>query len=182
MAADQAEIHRDRCRDCVEKEEDGQFQWEEWDWESMVDEVGSAREAFEPRGSKVLRRQDDGQDEGGKRQEEVVRRQDEGGRMRGGKRQDDGDGWQYEDEREKEGDMQQEGDNRCRGARAQNSDREEIREDRDEIREEMEKGVRKGGEQVNLEDRLRRFKQAKRATTARRQGRVQERREEMSER
>ena len=96
MAADQAEIHRDRSRDCVEKGEDGQFGWEEWDWESMVDEVGAAREAFEPResrefrrqndghdegGNKVLRRQDDEHDEGGKklseRQGEVVRRQSE---------------------------------------------------------------------------------------------------------
>ena len=69
-------------------------------------------------------------------------------------------------EREKkEGDMRQEGDNRCRGAGAQKMS------DRDEIREEMVKGVRKGGERVNLEDWLRRFKQAKRATMARRQGR-----------
>ena len=44
--------------------------------ESTVDEVGSARGAFEPR-REVLRRQDDGQDEGG--------------RAQSGKRQDGGD-------------------------------------------------------------------------------------------
>ena len=75
MVAGQAEIQRDRSRDCVEKGEDEQFRWEEWDWEIMVDEVGSAREAFEPRGSRELRRQEDGQDEGGNK---VLRRQDDG--------------------------------------------------------------------------------------------------------
>ena len=59
MAADQADIQRDRSQDDVEKEEDGQFRWEEWDWESMVGEAGLAHEAFELRRSKVLRRQDD---------------------------------------------------------------------------------------------------------------------------
>ena len=92
MAADQAKIHRDRSQDDVENEEDGQFRWEEWDWESTVDGAGLAHEAFEPRESNVFRRRDDDQDEGGKRQGkrqgEVVRRQDldEGGRMRVGKK------------------------------------------------------------------------------------------------
>ena len=134
MAADQAEIHRDRSRDCVEKEEDGQFRWEKWEWESTVDEVGSARGAFAPR-REVVRRQDDGQDEGGRRQGEVVGRQ-----AHSGKRQDGGDWRQYADWREKEGDMRQEGDDRRRGAGAQ------TRSDRDggRTREEIEKGVSKG--------------------------------------
>ena len=53
MSADQSEIHRERGRDCVEKEEDGQFLWGEWEWESTVGEVGSARGAFEPRGGRL---------------------------------------------------------------------------------------------------------------------------------
>ena len=171
MAADQAEIHRDRSRDCVEKGEDEQFRWEEWDWEVMVDEVGSAREAFEPRGSREVRRQNDGQDEGGNR---VLRRQDDGQDEGGNKvlrRQDDehDEGGKKQTERQgevvrrqSEDDMQQDGDDRGRGAGVQKSDGDGTREDKDEKRGEMGKGVCKGGERVNLEDWLRRFKQRQR--------------------
>ena len=90
MAADQEEFHRENDRDCVEKEEDGQFRWEEWDWESRVDEVGSARGAFGPRGREDVRRHDDGQDKGGRRRED--KGQDEGGwRQDRDKRSDEGD-------------------------------------------------------------------------------------------
>ena len=198
MAADQAEVHRDRSQNCVEKEENGPFRWEEWEWEGTVDEVGSVRGASEPREGEVVRRQDDGQDEGGRMQGEVVGRQDngqdEGGRAQSGKRQDRGDWRQYEDEREEEGDMRQEGDDRRRGAGAQGAGA-QMRSHGEEssTREEKEKGVPKGGERVNLEDCLRSFKLMQREQQ--RQGDMeesqerdwlleqrQERREETSER
>ena len=69
LAADQGEFHRENDRDCVETEEGGQFRWEEWEWESTVDEVGSARGAFELRVREDVRRHDDGQDKGGRRRE-----------------------------------------------------------------------------------------------------------------
>ena len=49
----------------------------------MVEEDGSALEAFEPRGSRELRRQGDGQDEGGKEEQDEGGKegQDEGGKM-----------------------------------------------------------------------------------------------------
>ena len=150
MAAGLAEIHRDRSRDCVEKGEDEQFWWEAWDWESMVDEVGSAREAFEPRGSRELRRQEDGQEEGGnkvlRRQEDgqeeggnkVLKRQEDGQDEGGNKvlrRQDDehdeGDKRQTERQgevvrRQSEDDMQQDGDGRGRGAEVRKSEGDET--------------------------------------------------------
>ena len=69
MAADQEQFHREKDLECLEKEEDGQARWEDWEWESDVgvwnlclacgvpqfewsqdvDGFGSARDAFEPR-------------------------------------------------------------------------------------------------------------------------------------
>ena len=42
VAADQEEFHRDRDRDCMEKEEDGQFRWEELEWESTCTDFGAS--------------------------------------------------------------------------------------------------------------------------------------------
>ena len=50
-----AEINRDKSQDCVKKGESEQFRWEEWDWQSMAEEDGSATEAFEPRGSREMK-------------------------------------------------------------------------------------------------------------------------------
>ena len=154
--------------------------------ESMVDEVGWARGAFELRGREMVRRQDGGQDEGGRIQGYVVRRQ-----AQSGKRQDGGDWRQYEDERERErkGDMRQEGEDRCRGAGAQTWSSGDV----SPTRESKGKGVHKGVEQVNLEDWLRRFKLEQRERQGQggmeeyqerdcRLERRQERREERSER
>ena len=164
MAAGVAEMHKDRSQDCVEKGEGEQFRWEEWDWESMADEDGSAREAFEPRGSRERRRQEDGQDEGGN---EVLRRQDDGqdeGGNKGFRRQDDchdeDDKKQVERQgkvvrRQFEGDMRQDGDDRGWATDVWKSDE-------GEKRGEMGKGGDKGGERVNLEDCFRRFKQRQR--------------------
>ena len=82
MAAGLEEMNRDGSQDCGKKGESEQFRWEEWAWESMVEEDGSAREAFEPRGSRELKWQKDGQDEGGKEEQEEggngeFRRQDD---------------------------------------------------------------------------------------------------------
>ena len=50
----------------------------------MIEEDGSAREAFEPRGSKGLECQRDGEEEGGKeRQEEGGKDETRGRRQRG---------------------------------------------------------------------------------------------------
>ena len=54
MAAGLVEMSRDKTRDGVQ-EKDSEFKWEEWDWESVVEEDGSAREAFGPRESKGLK-------------------------------------------------------------------------------------------------------------------------------
>ena len=104
----------------------------------MVDEVGSAREAFEPRGSRELRRQDDRQDGGGNK---VLRRQDDE-HDEGGKKQTERQGEVVR--RQPEDDMQQDGDDRGRGAGVQKSGGDGTREDKDEKRGEMGKGVCKG--------------------------------------
>ena len=66
MVADQEEFHREKDRECMENEEEGEFRWEGWDWESDVGasnlcltcgvpewqsnrDVDWARGAFEPR-------------------------------------------------------------------------------------------------------------------------------------
>ena len=72
MVAGLVEMNRDKTRDWVQ-EKDREFKWEEWDWESVMEEDGSTREAFEPRGSKGLECQKDGEEksgEGGKDEQE----------------------------------------------------------------------------------------------------------------
>ena len=53
MAAGLVEMNREKILDWV-YEKDSEFKWEEWDWESVVEEDGSTREAFDPRVSKGL--------------------------------------------------------------------------------------------------------------------------------
>ena len=65
MAAGLVEMNRDKTRDWVQ-EKDREFKWEEWDWESVIEEDGSTREAFEPRESKGLECQKDGEEKRGK--------------------------------------------------------------------------------------------------------------------
>ena len=61
MEAGLAEMNRVKTRDLVQ-EKDREFKWEEWDWESAIEEDGSTREAFEPRGSKGHECQKDGEE------------------------------------------------------------------------------------------------------------------------
>ena len=64
MATGLVEMNRGKTRDSVQ-EKDMEFKWEEWDWES-VEEDGSTREALEPRESKGLGCQKDGEEKRGK--------------------------------------------------------------------------------------------------------------------
>ena len=82
MAAGLVEMNRDKTQDWAQEKDSEQFKWEEWDWESVVEEDGSAREAFEPRGSKGLECQRDGEEEDGKERkgEDGKERKEEGGK------------------------------------------------------------------------------------------------------
>ena len=51
--AQPVEINKDNTGVWVQKK-DTEFKWEDWDWESVIEENGSTREAFEPRGSEGL--------------------------------------------------------------------------------------------------------------------------------
>ena len=60
IAAGLVEMNRDKTQHWAQEKDSEQFKWEEWDWESMVEEDGSAREAFEPRESKEFKCERDG--------------------------------------------------------------------------------------------------------------------------
>ena len=62
--AELAEMNRDKTRDLVQ-EKDREFKRKEWDWENVMED-GSTREAFEPRGSKGIECQKDGERKTGK--------------------------------------------------------------------------------------------------------------------
>ena len=102
MAAGLVEMNRDKTQDWAREKDSEQFKWEEWDSESMVEEDGSAREAFEPRGNKGLECQRDGEEEGNKE------RQEEGGidgQEEGGKERQEEGGKERQEEGGKEGKM-----------------------------------------------------------------------------
>ena len=150
MAAGLVEMNRDKTQDWAQGK-DSEFKWEEWDRESVVEEDGSAREAFEPRGSKGLECQRDGEEEGGKeRQEEGGKEgQDEG--EEGGKeafRRQDDDG----------NDEKQVGRGKvvrpqCEEDKQQGCWSTDVwKGDEDEKRVEMGKGSDNSGERMNLED------------------------------
>ena len=60
-----AEMNRDKTHDLVQ-EKNSEVKWEEWDWESVMEEDGSTREAFEPRGSRGFDYHNDGEEKTGK--------------------------------------------------------------------------------------------------------------------
>ena len=108
---EEAELNREKTRTLVQ-ERDREIKRKEWDWEDMTED-GLTREAFEPRGSKGLESQKDGdrktgkggrddREKGGKeRQEEGgTERQEEGGKER---QEEGGTEWQEEGAQSREG-------------------------------------------------------------------------------
>ena len=63
-----AEMNRDKTHDLVQTK-DREIKGEEWDWESVIEEDGSTREAFEPRGSRGLECHNDGEEKTAKRRQ-----------------------------------------------------------------------------------------------------------------
>ena len=102
MEAGLAEMNRDKTRDLVQ-EKDREFKWEEWDWESAIEEDGSTREAFEPRGSKGLECQKDGEEKTGKGGKDGEEKTGKGGRDEREKGEKTRKGGRDEREKGKEG-------------------------------------------------------------------------------
>ena len=61
------ETNRDKTHDLVQTK-DREIKGEEWDWESVIEEDGSTREAFEPRESRGPECHNDGEENRKRRQ------------------------------------------------------------------------------------------------------------------
>ena len=130
MEAGLAEMNRDKTHDLVQTK-DREVKGEEWDWESVIEEDGSTREAFELRGSSRLECHNDGEENTGKGSRDETEkggkeRHEESGKERrneGGKERHEEESKEKREEGGKEG-QDEEGGNE--GIRRQDDGQDEV--------------------------------------------------------
>ena len=146
----EAEMNREQTHELVQRK-DWEIERKEWDWENTTED-GSTREAFEPRGSKGLEGQQDGERKTGKggrdeREKGGKERQEEGGKERqeqGGKeRHEEGD-----KERQEEGGKERQE----QGGKEGQEDRHERHEGGNEIVRRQDDGQDEGGKGFRWHD------------------------------
>ena len=156
MAAGLVEMNRDKTRDWIQ-EKDREFKWEEWDWESVIEGDGSTREAFEPRGSKGLECQIDGEEKTGKggkdEQEKGGDERVEGskeGHEDGGKERQKEDGKEVYERREEGKESRRQDDGQDEGGnemlRRQDDDDEDDKKQGNVVRRQFEGDMRQDGD------------------------------------
>ena len=167
---EEAEMNREKAHDLVQGK-DREIKRKEWDWENTTED-GSTREAFEPRGSKGLECQQDGDRKTGKggrgeREKGGKERHEEGGkeggrdeREKGGKerqeqggkeRQEEG-GTEWQEEGGKEGQDKGEEGKEVSGSGWQDDRHERQDEGGNEVRRRQEDGQDEGGKGFRWQD------------------------------